>query len=74
LGSLDFWVRKLEGKILDMFSCLKDFVKENSVETNDTGTHNYTKYHFVNIQFRFSNYFPEAVTDKYKWIMDPFPC
>jgi hypothetical protein len=50
----------LEGKSLDMFSCLKDFVK-NSVETNDIGTYQYIKDHFVNLQLRFSKYFPDAV-------------
>jgi hypothetical protein len=28
--------------------------------------------HLGNLQYRFSKYFPEAVSDKYKWIMDPF--
>jgi hypothetical protein len=36
IGKLGLWVRKLEGKSLDTFSCLKDFVEENSVETSDT--------------------------------------
>jgi hypothetical protein len=28
--------------------------------------------HLVYLQSSFSKYFPEAVSDKYKWIMDPF--
>jgi hypothetical protein len=49
-----------------MFSRLKDFVEENSVEISDIGID-----HMVNLQCRFSWYFPEAVSDKYKWITDP---
>jgi hypothetical protein len=37
IGKLGLWVRKLEGKSLDMFSRFKDFVEENSLETSDTG-------------------------------------
>jgi hypothetical protein len=33
IGKLGLWVRKLEGKSLDMFSHLKGFVEENSLET-----------------------------------------
>lgn len=29
-------------------------------------------FHFVNLQSRFTKYFPEAVSGKYKWITDPF--
>jgi hypothetical protein len=36
VGKSGLWVRKLEGDILDMFSRLKDFVEENSVETSAT--------------------------------------
>jgi hypothetical protein len=72
IGRLGLWVRKQEGKSLDMFSCLKDFVKENNVETSDTGIDQCIKDHLVNLQPRFSKYFPEAVSDKYKWITDPF--
>jgi hypothetical protein len=42
------------------------------VETSDIGIDQCLKDHLVNLQSRFSKYFPEAVTDKYKWIMDPF--
>jgi hypothetical protein len=42
------------------------------VETSDTGIDQCNKDHLVNLQFRFCKYFPEAVTDKYKWITDPF--
>jgi hypothetical protein len=37
IGKLGLWVRKLEGKSLDMFSHSKDFVEENTVATCDTG-------------------------------------
>jgi hypothetical protein len=50
-----------------MYFCLKDFVEGNSVEKNDIGID-----HLVNLQSRFSMCFPEAVSDKYKWITDPF--
>jgi hypothetical protein len=42
------------------------------VETSGTGIDQCIKDHLVNLQFRFCKYFPEAVTDKYKWITDPF--
>jgi hypothetical protein len=41
------------------------------VETSNIGIDQYIKDHLVNLQSRFL-YFPEAVTDKYKWVMDPF--
>jgi hypothetical protein len=47
-------------------------VEENSVETGDTGIDRCIKDHLVNLQSRFYRYFPEAVSDKYKWITDPF--
>jgi hypothetical protein len=37
IWKLGLWVRKLEGKSLDMFPHLKDSVEENNVETTDTG-------------------------------------
>jgi hypothetical protein len=55
-----------------MFSRQYDFVEENSVETSDTRIDQCFKNHFVNLQCRFSKNFPEAVNDKYRWIMDPF--
>jgi hypothetical protein len=55
-----------------MFPRLKDFVEENSVETSDIEFDQCIKDHLVNLQSRFSKYFPEAVSDKYKWITDPF--
>jgi hypothetical protein len=55
-----------------MFSHLKDFVKENSVEKSNTDIDQCIKDQLVNLQFRFSKYFPETVSGKYKWIMDPF--
>jgi hypothetical protein len=51
---------------------LKDFVEENSLETSDNGITQCIKNHLVNRQSRFSKYFPQAVSDKYKWIMVPF--
>jgi hypothetical protein len=73
VGKLGLWVRKLEAESLEIFSQLKDFVEENSVEKSDTGIVQCIKDHLVNLQSRFPKYFPEAVSDKYKWIMDPFP-
>jgi hypothetical protein len=64
IGKLGLWIRKLKGKRLDMFSCLKDFVEEHSIETSDTGIDQCIKDHLVNLQSRFSKYFPEAVSDK----------
>jgi hypothetical protein len=55
-----------------MFSHLKDFVKENNVEISDTGIDQCIKDHLVNLQFRFSKYFPETVCGKHKWITDSF--
>jgi hypothetical protein len=46
-------VRKLEGKNLDMLSCLKDFVEE-SVRTSDTGIDQCIKDQLVNLQSTFS--------------------
>jgi hypothetical protein len=51
---------------------LKDFVEENSAETNATGFDQCIKNYLVNLQSRFTKYFPEAVSDKYEWITDPF--
>jgi hypothetical protein len=42
------------------------------VETSDIGIDQCINDHLVNLQSRFCKYFPEAVTDKYKWITDPF--
>jgi hypothetical protein len=42
------------------------------VERSDTGNDQFIRDHFVNLQFRFSKYFPETVSDKYKWIADKF--
>jgi hypothetical protein len=36
IGKLGMWIRKIEEKNLDIFSRLKDFVEENSVEKTDT--------------------------------------
>jgi hypothetical protein len=55
-----------------MFSRSKDFVEENSVETIDTEIDQSIKDHLVNLQSRFCKYIPEAVSDKYLWITDPF--
>jgi hypothetical protein len=59
------YFRKLKGKSLDTLSCLKDFVEENILETSDTGIYQCIKDYLVNLQFRFSKYFPEAVFHKY---------
>jgi hypothetical protein len=42
------------------------------VDTSDTGIDQSIKDRLVNLQSRYCKYFPEAVTDKYKWITDPF--
>jgi hypothetical protein len=52
---------------------LQDFVEENSVETSDIGIDQCIKDYLVNPQSRFSKYFLDAISDKYKWITDPFP-
>jgi hypothetical protein len=49
-----------------MLSHLKDFVEENSVKTSDTGNDQCIDDQLVNLQPRFSKYFPEEVSDKYK--------
>jgi hypothetical protein len=72
IGKLSLWVRKLGGKSLDMFSRLKGFVEENSLETFDTGIDQCIQDHLVHQQSRFSEYFPEAVGHKYKYTTDPF--
>jgi hypothetical protein len=66
IGKLGFWVRKLERNSLDKFSRLKDFVEKSSVESSATGIDQCIRNHFVNLKFRFSKYFPGAVSDKYK--------
>jgi hypothetical protein len=72
MGKLGLWVGKLEEKILNMPSRLKDFMEQNSVEKSDTGIDQCIKDHLVNPLSRFSKYFPEVVSDKYKWITDSF--
>jgi hypothetical protein len=72
IGKLGFWVRKIEWKILNMFPCFKNFVEENSVQVSDTGIYQCIKDQLVNLQARFSKYFQEAVSNKYKWITDSF--
>jgi hypothetical protein len=47
-------------------------MKETNVERSDTEIDQRIKEHLVNLKFRFSNYFALAVSDKYKWITDPF--
>jgi hypothetical protein len=42
------------------------------METSNTGIDQCIKAHLVNLKSRFSKYFPEAVSNKYKWITDPF--
>jgi hypothetical protein len=72
IGKLFLWVRKLEGKSLEICSCLKDFVDENSMEISGTRIDQCIKDQLVNLQSKFSKYFMETLRDKYKWIMDPF--
>jgi hypothetical protein len=59
--------QKTRRESLNMFSCLEDFV-----EISDTGIDQCIKEHLVNQQFRFLKCFPEAGSDKYKCITDPF--
>jgi hypothetical protein len=47
-----------------MFSRLKDFMEEKSVEPSDTGIVQWIKDHLVNLQSKFSKYRLEAVNDK----------
>jgi hypothetical protein len=54
---IGLWVSKLERKSLDMFSPLKDFVEEYSVETSDTGIDQCVEDHLVNLQSRFLGVF-----------------
>jgi hypothetical protein len=42
------------------------------VETSGIGIEQCIKDHLVNLQSGSSKYFPETVTDEYKWITDPF--
>jgi hypothetical protein len=51
-------------KHLEIFSRLKDFVEENNLETSNTVIDHYIKDRLVNLQSRFSKYFPKAVRDK----------
>lgn len=55
---------------MDMFSRLKDFVEENSVDTSDLGIDQCIRNHSVNLLSKFSKYFPGSVSDiyAYKWI------
>jgi hypothetical protein len=55
-----------------MFSRFKNAVQKNSVEISDTGIEPSIKDHLVNMQGRFRNYIPAAVSDKCKWIVDQF--
>jgi hypothetical protein len=72
IGKLGLWVRKVEGISLEICSCLKVSVEENSMEISGTRIDQCIKHQLVNVQSRFSKYFPEALRDKYKWIIDPF--
>jgi hypothetical protein len=48
------------------------FCGGNSVKTSDTGIVQCIKDHLVNLLSKFSKYFPEVVSDKFKWITDLF--
>jgi hypothetical protein len=72
IGKLGLSVRKLEGTSSDVFPRLKNFVEENRVEKSDTRIDQCIKSHLVNLQARVFKYFPEAVSDRYKLITDPF--
>jgi hypothetical protein len=64
IGKLCLWVRKLEGKSLDMISRLKDFCGAKQCGKGNSGIHQCIKDHLVSLQSKFSKYFPEAVSDK----------
>jgi hypothetical protein len=71
VGKLCLRVRKLEGESLDMYSHMKDFVHKNKVEISDTAIDpSHQKSFGLSAGQVF--YFPSAVSDKYKWITDPF--
>jgi hypothetical protein len=72
IGKLSLWVRKLRGKCLKILSHMKDFMEENTVERSDTGIDQCIKDDLITLQSRLSKYSPEAVSDKCKWITDPF--
>jgi hypothetical protein len=55
-----------------MFYRLKNFVEENSLKKTETEIDQSTEVHLVNQQRRLCEYIPEAVSDKYAWMTDPF--
>jgi hypothetical protein len=42
------------------------------MKTSDNEINQCVKDHLVNLQSSFSKYFPETLSDKYKWVTDPF--
>jgi hypothetical protein len=69
---LGLWVRKRERKSLEMFSRLKHFMEENSVEKSDVGIVQCMTDRLVNLQSRFPKHFPGAISLKHKWITYQF--
>jgi hypothetical protein len=71
LGSWACGYENFKGKVWTCFLVCR-ILWRKSVETCDTGIDQCIKDHFINLQSRFSKFFPEAVNDKYKWITDPY--
>jgi hypothetical protein len=61
-------VQKIKREKFEHVFSFEGFVEENTAEASDTGIDQCIKNHLVNLQSRFSKYFPEVVSDKYKWI------
>jgi hypothetical protein len=55
-----------------MFPKLNAFKEENNMEISETGIERCIREHLINLQSIFSEYSPEQMNDKYRWIRDPF--
>jgi hypothetical protein len=55
-----------------MFPKLNAFIEDNNMEISETGTERCIRERLINLQSRFSKYFPEKMNDKYSWIRDLF--
>jgi hypothetical protein len=53
VGKFGLWVRKLERQSFYMITCLKDFVEENSMVTNNTDIDQCVEDHLANLQSSF---------------------
>lgn len=70
LGSWDCGSENWKGHFGHVFSFEGFYGRKDSGGNN--GIDQCIKDHSVNLQSRFSKYLPEAISDKYKWITDPF--